>query len=214
MTILICLKCNKEIDEKKSLQHQGLPYCPNCKGPLKYLGQELASLSPQEIFNKYDKSGIGKKVPVTGKRVTYENPYVNTMLLELEDVLRYKPNDIKALFSLAKICQSNNDLKKAKELLNKIIGIVPDNLAAHQNLADIYLAEADYDSALNEMEKIKILEPKNYLIYLNLGIIYYKKQNWQESLQSFLQASEFCKDNDEKARISRYIEEVKIELAQ
>jgi len=213
MPTYFCRKCNKQINQKDSIEFKNNYFCPVCKNRLSYFGREPCRLSPQQVFDFYDKKMPNAgKAGLTGKQGIYYNPEINTMILECQDALKINPKNIKALFTLAKIYQTRKDFPKTVETLLKIVELEPGHKEASQNLADIFLETKQYNLAIDQLEQLKIFDSSNYLVYYNLGIVYYKIKDLSLALNNFLSAYDLCKDENLKEELQINIKTINQEM--
>ncbi|MFC1617455.1 tetratricopeptide repeat protein [Candidatus Margulisiibacteriota bacterium] len=137
MRLLLCRKCNKEILKTRAISFKKSFYCPICKSRLVYLGQEISKVSGPEVLTKFDqKFPLAAKAPIKGKSKVYTNPQINEIILECEEALKHKPDNIEALMTLAKIYRQQKMPEKSITYLKIILKCDPKNQLALQNLAD------------------------------------------------------------------------------
>jgi tetratricopeptide (TPR) repeat protein len=74
--------------------------------------------------------------------------------------------------NLANRYYRDGDFKKARELLESIIGQYPDNPRAHNNLGVVYRELGRYEEALVEYKTTTTLDPRHASAYNNMGVIF------------------------------------------
>jgi len=209
MAILYCRKCEKEYQPKQTIVHRNNFYCPICKNQLNYFGREKSVISHKKRLDHYDEiMPNAREAKLTGHVVHYSNVHINTLILECRDALKHNPNNIEALLSLAKLYQSQKEVTKALENLSKILTIDPTHQLTRQLSAEIYLTEKNYPKAIEQLEAIKDIDPNDEQIHINLGIAHYQNKNLQKSLNSFITASEVCKNEASIEKIDAYIKKL------
>lgn len=207
MSTFICQKCKKEVEEKIALYVKSNFYCPTCKRPLSYFGQEDVFLS-QPIANIQQDTSKKSESQFYGKNMVYENPQINMMILEYEDALKINANNLTALLGLGKLYQSKKNIPKAEKYFLELIRLKPDHIETRQHLAEIYLTQTNYDKAIEQLNILKELEPQNYLLNYNLGLIYDKQNDVRNALMCFQEALEHTQNEAFKKEIEKHIQKL------
>jgi tetratricopeptide (TPR) repeat protein len=83
---------------------------------------------------------------------------------------------------------AQNNLEKAKTLIEKAISLKPDYAPAHFQLAMYYQTKGDVDNAISKLEEIKILTPNDVGLAFQLGVLYYQKENYKKAKEELERA--------------------------
>lgn len=89
---------------------------------------------------------------------------------ELEQVLRYAPQQLTALNDLAWICQRRGD-SRALGLAQRAHALAPDNPAILDTLGAIHLEQGELTRALPLLQKAALLAPQAGEVHLHLGMV-------------------------------------------
>ncbi|XP_014219398.1 tetratricopeptide repeat protein 21B-like [Copidosoma floridanum] len=76
-----------------------------------------------------------------------------------KDVLHYKPNDVKALLSLARLHMQMNELDKCAQYCQVLLGADPKNEAACVMMADLAFRKVDFDTAAFHFRQLLLQKP-------------------------------------------------------
>jgi len=81
-----------------------------------------------------------------------------------------------------------NNLEKARELIEKAISLKSDYAPAHFQLAIYYQTKGEIDKAISKLEETKILAPQDVGLAFQLGLLYYQKENYQKAKEELQRA--------------------------
>lgn len=204
MKTLICGACDKAITFFLG-ELPTLPRCPDCRGRLHDIGQEVVTLSYPAFLGienqkSWDPDWDGANVC---KPIILGDNDVNIDELECEDILKRDPNNEEALIHLGKRYKSAGNIKKAEEFFKRAAAINPNPVVSARHLADIYLATRDYDAALDVLEALTKIEPDNAYLFYNLGIVYLQLDKPARAFVSLKQATHLTKDVALRKKIRR-----------
>lgn len=76
-----------------------------------------------------------------------------------KEVLSYKPNDVKALLSLAKLYMQMNELDKCTQYCQILLNTEPNNEAACVMMADLAFRKVDFDTAAFHFRQLLLQKP-------------------------------------------------------
>lgn len=96
--------------------------------------------------------------------------------------------DLKQQLILCDKALGNNEFKKAKTFLEKIIKIYPDNFELNFKLALVNNLLSNIEESINYYKKSILINPNFSPSYCNLGIIYDKLNNKDLAIKNFLMA--------------------------
>ena len=199
-----CLNCTKAVDDKDAIQEKGQPACPICGHILRYVGRETATLSSSDIFAEYDDRyhqetpldsyiGVGHIEPI-------HDPDLHR--LECEELLRYNPKNVRALYQLGRVYQSRFQWPQAKEQFQILIGIEPDHIEARMRLAEICLAEKRFGDAILHLDRVLHQIPEDPTLHFNYGVAHYFSGRLEQAARHIRLASSLSEDPDFKVQMS------------
>lgn len=87
----------------------------------------------------------------------------------LEAAVRDDGNVVRWRFALAWMTQERGELKRAEELLRRLVEDFPDLAEAHNNLAVILAGRGDLDAAFSALQRAVLLQPEHVQAQENLG---------------------------------------------
>jgi len=119
----------------------------------------------------------------------YENA-----LKTYEEALGVNPHSPSILLLLARLEVSNNNLKNAREFVNKSIAEKQNYAEAHFLLAQIEVSEGNVEKAIPSLETTVILSPNNPGLYFQLGLLKYNVQDFSGAIGAFLEAIKIVPD--------------------
>lgn len=90
-------------------------------------------------------------------------------------------------------------LRKAENVLLRMIADDPDDAAAYNKLGMIYLKEKNYRDARASLKQALKLEPDSDTFYNNLGLLYYQKGDYDEAIEAYERSVEI--DNKIPSRL-------------
>ena len=122
MSVYYCKFCNKVSEEKQVLIIGAYKICRHCQKLMVPLGGDEVSLSQDALSQ--ESSQVRLNHLVEAKILKQDS--INLTLAECLDKLRSNPKDVDALFCMAKIYYTKNDLKLAKTYLEKALSLKPD----------------------------------------------------------------------------------------
>ena len=122
MSVYYCKFCNKVSEEKQVLIIGAYKICRHCQKLMVPLGGDEVSLSQDALSQ--ESSQVRLNHLVEAKILKQDS--INLTLAECLDKLRSNPKDVEALFCMAKIYYTKNDLKLAKTYLEKALSLKPD----------------------------------------------------------------------------------------
>ena len=186
-----CFSCavSQFIQNLPSHQH---PICPRCQQPLSYLGKESATLSPQDILDHYDKTHPFCSYFNLAKNTIYSRQHSTIDILQCEDQLKKKPDDLEALHFISNYYCHLRQFDKALMYFQRIIDIDSYFYDAHYGLAKILFYQKEYTDCVQILEQLIVLDPDHFQHHENLGVVYLHQQRHLDALPYFKHALSLC----------------------
>ena len=101
----------------------------------------------------------------------------------LQAGLRYNPNNVTLINSLAVAYKSKNDLKKAEDLLIRANRIDPMDSATYNNLGTIYFQEGQMEKGRSYLQRALVIDPKSASARCNLGAVFYSLNQYEKAIR-------------------------------
>lgn len=91
------------------------------------------------------------------------------------------------------------ELRRAENVLLRIISGEPDDASAYNKLGMVYLRDKNFRDAKASLKQALKLEPENDTFYNNLGLLYYQKGEYEEAVEAYERSIEI--DNKIPSRL-------------
>lgn len=111
-----------------------------------------------------------------------------------EEALNVNPHSPNIILQLARLEISHNDLKKAREYVNKAIVEKQNFAEAHFLLAQIEVTEGNVYKAVPSLETTVLLTPNNPGLFFQLGILKYSTQDFNGAIGALVEAIKLVPD--------------------
>lgn len=187
--------------------------CHSCHKPLSYLGYEQASISPQHILSYYDQKHPLSTAFFEGTYKTYAPSPSSLDILQCEDQLKKKPDDLDALYFLARFHASQKQISKAIFYNQRLIEVNPHFFEAHKALAKLYFYEKKLTDCHAILTHLIAVDPDHYEHYDNLGLVYLHQKNLKQALYYFQMAYDLSTDRSSaQTRLSDMVSAINLQL--
>lgn len=206
MSLRLCLRCKRIIDDSQAKWLEDVPFCPRCMTRLRYFGREEAIVSAPPVLASYDEVNPYSE-KLTGQVNIDKGAFVPVEVLACEDTLKARPDDKEALEFLAKYFVTERKYARAQIHYFQLAQLYPENVTYHTALAEIFLHRGDYASALPILETVQLLKNGGVdenLAFL-LGVTYGGLKNLEKAKHWFSQAKALTKNDAKKKRIARFM---------
>lgn len=100
-----------------------------------------------------------------------------------------RPQDHKAYYNIAKICEKKGDLSRSIMYYKKAIDVDPQAIS-YNSLGNAYESTENYKEAVKCYEKALELTPDDAKLYVNMGLAYYKLGNIEKQEECYRQAAD------------------------
>ena len=191
-----CLKCKQILKRSLWVFHNQKWYCKHCGGRIVYFGREAVQLSPQSVLDDYD--SVNAYNPLADYNSFYKNylsQHPSESVLECEDVLTYRPNDIEPMMFLLRYNVANKNFLLAKKYAKNILLIDPYHLDALKVQLQIFFYEKDFEQALLNLNTQDQCVENKFDIYHQLGIVYLSLNQYENAITYFYRAF-YCSENE------------------
>ena len=202
-----CKKC-RDTKVFQLLSKDQLPTCVLCGQRLINLSEEMVTLSEPRVrgFNSdFETNQGGEDGQIPKKPTIYFHHFDNAHLLECEDRLKHKPDDVEALLFMGKWHKSKGNVKQAIDKLSLLVQTDHSHLEALKHLGDLYLATDDFDKAVKVMERLHKLEGDEEIVLYNLGIAYLYKKSFDKAYNLFSKIKYRTENSDLRNKVSQLL---------
>jgi len=169
-----CRQCKQNVPARFAIAQHGNHYCPRCGNRLYYFGREAAELTEdatkiavtplvlEDILSNYQgvsHQGIGTVGP-------------QTEILECQDILKFNPDDEKALSFLSNYYFSAKQFQKALPFLERLNALQPEDQNHLKKLATSYFHLDKMAEYVQILEAWVSRDDSNARLWFNLGMGY------------------------------------------
>jgi len=112
-----------------------------------------------------------------------------------EGVIRYRPQNARALYNYGLGHFVRGDKWKAMEYYQKAVELRPDYVKAHSNLGNMYYEKGQTEKAVEHYEKALLLDPEFPDVHNNFGVVLMEAQRYNEAQQHLLTAMRLSPQN-------------------
>jgi tetratricopeptide (TPR) repeat protein len=102
--------------------------------------------------------------------------------------LRVNPNNLRALYELAKLYDKKTEYDKAIKTIKRAIKLKPKTRAAWNNLGTLYSKKTEFDKALIAYNSALKINSNYKDAWRNLGLVYIQKNQYNEAIKALKRA--------------------------
>ncbi len=208
--LLYCLQCQKGVFDTDALGNEEVKYCPTCHKGLVYLGRETATISPPDIFQKYDAEHFitDYLTKFKGKVSHYATSPVDHDIIECEELLNYNPNNTEALFHMGMVYKSRAKLDLASHHFKRVITADPTHIEGYRQLAHISMLKHHYPKAVDYLMAIQTHEQAKPIDQFHLGVAYYFNNQKSQAITQFTTLNKTLAPCDMKTQVDALLSQL------
>lgn len=140
----------------------------------------------KQLGNYYLSNGFYKQARDEYHLASIFSPrIISEIMMEYENYIAKKPEDIQARLALISFCIANFDIETATLDLEELLEIDPNNLQAYNILGKIYINNERVDDALALLENAMENNVADISISEMLAYVYLEKQRFEEAIRFY-----------------------------
>lgn len=110
-------------------------------------------------------------------------------IFQLNEALKYMPDDVNILRKLASLCKETERTHMAVEMYEKIIELIPQDPSVRLELANLYKSILEFDKAITQFIEITKLFPNFAKGFKELGTLYWIRGDDSKAVEAYEKVS-------------------------